>query len=226
MRRLIPEGSQLTVGELITLFATYFGAGVAVAVVLVEAGTEQWVVVVFAVIINSATAQLAYVAAIEGGGSTVTAMLSGWLVSTRFGLLAAAIAPRLWRSGWQRYLALHNVFDPNTAVADREADDDTSRRVFTRSTLALTPAWFLGCTLGTALSDRIGDPQRIGLDVVLPALLLAIIWPQMRNATGRRVAAAAAVLAIGLAEVTPGGLSTIIAVSAAGLVLLPETEPR
>ncbi len=212
---LRPAGSQVTRGELLTLSATYFSVGAAAAVVLVNAGTDRWIVVASAVLINAVTTQLAYLAAIEAGGSGLAAVASGWLVATRFGLLAVAIGPRLWPGGWRRLLAAYNVFDPNTAIAAREADDDTCRRVFAVTTWFLVPPWFVGSALGALLADRLGDPDRIGLDAVLPAVLLAIVWPQLGRPVGRLVAVAAAAIALGLVEWTPGGVPAIAAVLAA-----------
>ncbi len=221
MDPLVPEGSQLTRGELIALGLTYGSIGVAAAVVLVNGGTDRWVVVASAFVINAVTTQFAYVAALEGGGSSVAAVLSGWLVATRFGLLAAAIGPRLWPGGWQRLLAAYTVFDPNTAVAARERDDGVCRRVFVTASLSMTTPWFVGTAIGAALADHLGDPSRIGLDAVLPAVLLAIIWPQLRTATGRLVALTAAAIALGLVEVTPGGVPAIAAVAATAWALRP-----
>ena len=217
----MPEGSQLTRGELLALGLTYGGVGVAAAVVLVNGGTERWVVVASALVINAVTTLFAYVAALEGGGSTAAAVLSGWLVASRFGLLAAAIGPRLWPGGWRRLLAAHVTFDPNTAVAARESDGEVCRRVFTLASLSMAVPWFVGTAMGALLADELVVASAIGLDAVLPAVLLAIIWPQLRTTTGRLVAFTAAAIALGLVEVTPGGLPAIVAVGAAGWALRP-----
>lgn len=226
MRAVPPSGSTVTRSELLTIAVTYFTVGLTAAVVLVSAGTDRWIVVLSAVVINAVTTQLAYLAAIQSGASGIVAVLSGWLVATRFGLLAFAIGPRLWPGGWQRLLAAFNVFDPNAAIAAREERDDTCRRVYTVTTWFLVPPWILGSAVGALLADRLGDPDRLGLDAVLPALLLAIIGPRLRSPAGRRVAVGAAVIALGLVELTPGGVPAIAAVVAAGLVLVPGSGPE
>lgn len=217
-----PAGSAVTRGELLAISATYFSVGASAAVVLVNAGTDRWIVILSAIVINAVTTQLAYLAAIQSGSSGIVAVLSGWLVATRFGLLAFAIAPRLWPGGWRRLLAAYNVFDPNAALAAREDDDETCRRVFAVASWFLVPPWFVGSAVGALLADRLGDPDRLGLDAVLPALLLAIIWPRLGTRSGRLVAMAAAAIALGLVEITPGGIPAIAAVVAAGLALVPE----
>lgn len=222
MPSLPPPGSQVTTGELVTISATYFSVGVAAAVVLVNAGTDRWIVMLSAVLINAVTTQLAYLAALEGGGTGLTAVLSGWLVATRFGLLAAAVGPRLWPGGWRRLLAAYNVFDPNAAIAAREKDSETFRRVFVVTTWFLVPPWFVGSAVGAILADHMGNPDRIGLDAVLPAMLLAIIWPQLSSASSRKVAVAAAAIALALVELAPGGVPAIVAIAACLLVLRPK----
>lgn len=210
--------STATGAELLAISATYFAVGMSAAVLLVNAGTDRGIVVAAAVAVNAVTTQLAYLAAVESGASVVVAVLSGWLVATRFGLLALAIGPRLWPGGWRRLLAAHTIFDPNAAIAARGDDVDTSRRSFVIATWFLVPPWIVGSVFGAVVADHLGDPAALGLDAVLPALLLAIIWPRLASPTGRRVGLVAVVVALALVELTPGGVPVLAAAAAAALV--------
>ena len=216
---MVPSGLVFSRGEAITLAFTYFTAGLAVSVLHVTQGTDPLVVVAAAFIVNSATSTLAFAAVATTGGSTVAGVLSGWLVATRFGLFAAALAPRLWPARWRRGAAAHLAFDPSVTLALRERSDDDTRRAFLAAGLWLCVPWWTSAVIGVLIAEHLGDTDALGLDVVLPALLLAIVWPQLRERSGQMVAAAAALIALTLVGFTPGGVPELLAGGAAGLAL-------
>lgn len=220
-RSLVPSGLAFSRGDAITLAFTYFTAGLAVSVLHVTQGTDPLVVVAAAFIVNSATSTLAFAAVATTGGSTVAGVLSGWLVATRFGLFTAALAPRLWPERWRRAAAAHLGFDPSVTLALREQSDDDARRAFVAAGLWLCIPWWTSAIVGVLIAEHLGDTDALGLDVVLPALLLAIVWPQLRQRSGQLVAGAAALIALTLVSFTPGGIPELAAGTAAFLVLRP-----
>lgn len=222
MRRLmLPTQTAFTAGEAATLGFTYFTVGLTVAVLHVTDGTAPWVMIASVFLVNSVTPTLAYAAVTASGGSAAAGIFSGWLVSTRFGLFAAAIAPRLWPSRAKRAIAAHASFDPNVAMAMRESSDEGARKVYVAASLWLCLPWWIGGTIGTLIGSGLSDPGVLGLDAVFPAALLAIIWPQLntKNRNPLLIAALAAVLAIALVEATPGGVPVLAAACAALLTL-------
>lgn len=217
-------GTHLSRGELFTISLTYFTAGFAVSVLHVTDGSAPLTVAAAAVLANSATSTLAFSAVAAGGGSTVAGVLSGWLVATRFGLFAATIGPRLWPQWWKRALGAHLAFDPPVALAQREDDDDSLRRVYLITGLALVIPWWTAAALGAFVGDRLPDAQTLGLDVLLPALLLAIVWPQLRD--GWPIALVAVATALLLVGIAPGGVPVLLAGTAALLRLHPRFTPE
>jgi len=216
---------QFSNGDAATLAVTYFTAGLAVSVLHVTQGTDPLVVIAAAFIVNSATSTLAFAAVATTGGSTAAAVLSGWLVATRFGLFAAALGPRLWPQRWKRALAAHMAFDPSVALALRENNDDEARQAFVRAGLWLCVPWWTSAIVGALIAERLGDTNALGFDVILPALLLAIVWPQLRERSGRIVAATAVVAALALVGITPGGVPELVGGAAALLVLTDRVTP-
>lgn len=210
-------------GEAATLAFTYFTAGLAVSVLHVTQGTDPVVMVAAALIVNSATSTLAYAAVTASGGSTLAGVFSGWLVATRFGLFAAVLGPRLWPQAWRKALAAHLAFDPSVALANREATDDDARSVFVQAGLWLCVPWWTASVIGAFLADGLGDTQALGLDAVLPAMLVAIIWSQLNSRRGVAIAALAALIALVLVEFAPGGVP-VLAAAAASLLVLRSTE--
>ncbi len=198
-------------GEAATLAFTYFTAGLAVSVLHVTQGTDPVVMIAAALIVNSATSTLAYAAVTASGGSVAAGVFSGWLVATRFGLFAAVLGPRLWPQAWRRAAAAHMAFDPSVALANREETDDLARRVFVRAGLWLCVPWWTAAVIGSFAADGLGDTRALGLDAVLPAMLVAIVWPQLRTRFGLALAVGAAVVALVLVEFTPGGVPVLVA---------------
>lgn len=211
-------------GDAATLAITYFTAGLAVSVLHVTQGADPLVVIAAAFIVNSATSTLAFTAVATTGGSTLAAVASGWLVATRFGLFTAALGPRLWPQRWRRALVAHLAFDPSVALAMREDTDDQARRAFVSAGLWLCVPWWTSAIIGSLIAERLGDTDALGFDVILPALLLAIVFPQLRDRGGQLVAAVSVLLALGLVGFTPGGVPELVGGTAALLVLTRQPE--
>jgi predicted branched-subunit amino acid permease len=217
--RHVPPNTLMTRGEAWTIGLTYFTVAITVSVVHSTAGTEPWVIVAATLLVNSATATLAYAAVTTAGGGAVAGVLSGWLVSTRFGLMAAALGPRLWPSRWKRAVAAFSAFDPNVALALRERTDSDARRVYVSASLWLVLPWWTGAMLGVIIGEHLGDPRRLGLDALFPALFIAIIWPQLKSRTALSVGLLGAVIALAAVEPMPGGLPVLLAALAALLAM-------
>jgi len=215
----LPTNTQFTTGEAFTIGFAYFTVGLTVAVLHVSDGTAPWVMVGSIFLVNSVTPTLAYAAVTASGGSSAAGLFSGWLVSTRFGLFAAAIAPRLWPSKTKRAVAAHAAFDPNVALAMRESSDANAQRVYTAASLWLCVPWWIGGLIGTLIGSGLSDPGALGLDAVFPAALLAIVWPQLRARDPLVIALLAAIAALLLVEITPGGVPVLVAACAALVTL-------
>jgi predicted branched-subunit amino acid permease len=202
-----------------TLAFAYFTVGLSVAVLHVTDGTSPLVMLGSIFIVNAVTPTLAYAAVTASGGSMIAGVFSGWLVSTRFGLFAAAIAPRLWPSRRTRAAAAHVMFDPNVAMSHREETDEIARRVFVASSFWLVVPWWVGGSIGVLIADQLGDPKVLGLDALFPATLLAIVWPQLRQRDSLVMALLAGVVALALVGPAPGGVPVLVAATASLLAL-------
>lgn len=223
---VVPPGTSFSAGEAATLAIAYATVGFTAAVLHVSEGTSIWAVLGILFVVNAVTPGLAYVAVATSGGSTTAGVLSGWLVSTRFGLLASAIAPRLWPSRLKRAAAAHVSFDPNVALALRERTDENVRRAYVASAAAMVVPWWVGGVAGAAVGQAIGDPETLGLDAVFPSVLLVIVWPQLRVRSGLVQALVAIAAALLLLEWTPGGVPVLVAAGASLLALAERDAER
>ncbi len=212
-----PQLSEPSRADYLTLAFAYFAVGVTVSVALLDAGTSVTRTLVSALVIYAATPQLAFLAVQAAGGSTVVGVLSGWLVASRFGILASSLGARYPDGRLERTAAAINSFDPNVALAMQHERPADVRRIFWLVTAALMVGWWIGTGVGIVLGNVLGDSEALGLDAVFPAILLAIIGSSLRRRDGLTAAVAGACICIVLIPVTPGGVP--ILASALGAVL-------
>ena len=218
MRQLTPV-AEPRLADYATLAFTYFAVGVTVSVAMIDAGVSVPTTLGAALVVYSATSELAFLAVKAAGGSTVVGILSGWLVASRFGLLAVSLGARYRGSTVERTAAAVNSFDPNVGLAIQQADTRGLRRVFWKVTAALMIGWWGGSVSGVLVGDLIGDGQAWGLDAVFPATLVAIIGSLVRRRDGLTAALAGAAICCGLVALAPGGLP-ILASSLGAVVAL------
>lgn len=218
--RTSPTGSaRPSWSELGGLAFTFFALGVTVNVLVLERLGSETKTVVAAIAVNAATTELAYLAVRDAGGSIVAALIAGWIVASRFGLLAASLGSRLRVGRLHRIAAGFQAFDPNVTLAVQRHDPKDVVRTFWWATAAMHAGWYSGTFVGVFLGNVIGDAQRLGLDAVFPAALLAIIANLLR----RRSGAVAAVIGGGLCLVmlpwAPAGVPIIMSLVGAVVAL-------
>lgn len=210
-------------GDLAALGAAYFTVGVTVSVAVTGIGTPAWLTVVVAFAAYSATSELAFVAVAAAGGSLPAALLSGWLVASRFGLLSTSLGLRFPGRRVERAVAAAVTVDPSVALAIARPDPARVRAVYWRVSAWLVAGWGLGTVVGVVLGNVIGDPRTWGLDAVFPAALLAIVAGLLRRRDGALTAVVGGGLCLALLPVAPAGVPILAAVvgSVVGLAVAP-----
>jgi predicted branched-subunit amino acid permease len=206
--------------DLAALSLTFFALGVTVNVLVLDRVGSASLTVVAAVAINAATTELAYLAVRDAGGTQLAAVIAGWVVASRFGLLAVSLGARLRVGRWHRAAAALQSFDPNVTLAIQQTTPGAVVRVFWRVTAAMHLGWLAGVAVGVFLGNIIGEAQRFGLDAVFPAALLAIIGNLLRQRSSSFAAAAGGGLCLLLIPVAPAGIPIIASLSGAVAALL------
>jgi 4-azaleucine resistance transporter AzlC len=174
--------------------------------------------IVFSLIAFSGSAQFAVAAVLGAGGSVIAAILAAVLLNARFGPMGIAVAPYLKGGPLRRALEGQAVVDSSWALASR-GGGRFDREFMIGATVPQAFAWIFGTAIGTVGGDFIGDPERLGLDVIFPAFFLVLLVEELRG--GRRavvVALVAAVLALTLVPFAPPGVPVIAAACMAALV--------
>lgn len=167
--------------------------------------------------------QFAAVGVLAGGGTLAAAVSSGLLLGSRNSLYAMRLAPLLEVRGLRRLLAAHGTIDESTAMAIAQKSPQLSRVAFWWTFGGVFTFWNLATLLGAVGTSTLGDPNRFGLDAVVPAAFLALLAPRLRTgAIERRVAAAGAAIALVLIPLTPPGVPVLASCAA---LLLATTVP-
>jgi predicted branched-subunit amino acid permease len=167
--------------------------------------------------------QFAVVAVLAGGGSLAAALGSGLLLGSRNTLYAMRLAPLLQVRGLRRLLAAHGTIDESTAMAIAQRSPERSRVAFWWTFGGVFVFWNLATLLGAVGTRALGDPNRFGLDAVVPAAFLALLAPRLRaGAIERRVAVGGAAIAVVLIPLTQPGVPVLASCAA---LLLATTIP-
>lgn len=175
--------------------------------------------IVFSVITFSGSAQFAVVAVMGAGGGALAAIVAAVLLNARFLPMGVAVAPFLKGGPLRRSLEGQAVIDASWALASR-GGGRFDREFMIGATIPQLAAWIGGTAIGAVGGNFIGDPERLGLDVVFPAFFLALLVEELR-AGGRTIAVAliAAALSLALVPFVPAGVPVIAACAAALLGL-------
>jgi 4-azaleucine resistance transporter AzlC len=175
--------------------------------------------IVFSMIAFSGSAQFAVAAVLGAGGGAIAAILAAVLLNARFGPMGVAVAPYLKGGPIRRALEGQAMVDASWALANR-GGGRFDREFMIGATVPQGVAWIAGTAIGAVGGDFIGDPERLGLDVIFPAFFLALLAEELSGG-GRAVAVAliAAGLALALVPFAPPGVPVIVACAAALLGL-------
>lgn len=180
--------------------------------------------VLFSILAFSGSAQFAVAAVLGAGGGAAVAILAAVILNARFLPMGIAVAPYLNGGRWRRALEAQAVIDSSWALASR-GNGRFDRAFLIGATVPQAAAWMGGTTIGVAVGNGIGDPHRLGLDMVFPVLFLALLIGELRSGGVRAIIAAAlaALLAAALLPVTAPGIPIIASCVAALVGLLGPT---
>ncbi len=182
--------------------------------------------IVMSCIVFAGGSQFAALSVLSSGGGATAAVLAGACVNLRFLPTGFAIAPALKGGRLRRAAEGQTVVDASFVLAAR-GDGTFDRATLLWSTLVQAVCWISGTVLGVVAADAIPDPERYGLDVLLPVFFLTLLASELRQ-QGRRaavVAGVAALLTVGLTPLLPPGLP-VVAAGAAALLGLWRPRPN
>jgi predicted branched-subunit amino acid permease len=192
------------------LLAASFG------VVAQEAGLSPVAAIVMSAIVFAGSAQFAAVAIIADGGTVGAAVAAAALMNSRFLPMGVALGPSLPGGALSRAAQGQAVVDASWALASR-GDGSFDRMLLLGSAAIQYATWTMGTVVGAIWGEKLGDPERLGLDAIYPAFFLALLLIEMKSRRALGVAVLGALIALALIPVAPAGVPVLVA-SLASLV--------
>ncbi|MFC5180445.1 AzlC family ABC transporter permease [Actinomadura harenae] len=180
----------------------------------VASGLPFWFPVVMGTLVLAGSSEFLFVGIVGAGGSPVAAVLAGLLVNSRHLPYGLAL-PDVLGGGWRRWLGVHIMNDESVVFALTRKDP---ARSYWECGIGVLLCWPLGALLGAALGSAVSDPNDFGLDAMFPAVILALILPQLRDAKARRPALLGAVIALVCVPLLPVGLPLLASLGALAVV--------
>lgn len=224
-----PSGTAIAPWRSVAGLALVSGVfGVTFGLAADEAGVPWAQATALSLLVFGGSSQFATVAILGAGGSVGSIVAVSALLGARFAPLSLAVAARLRVSGWRRLAGTVVLSDPSgvTVLAD---EGPTVRQAYWTMGIATLGAWTLGTAAGSLLADHAAfDPRRLGLDVALPALLLAMIAGAVKDRSAATHLVAGGVLALCLTSSVPPGVDVLVGgLATVGLLaLLPGAGRR
>ena len=204
--------------------AVFVVVGVSFGAIAVSEGIPVWLVITMSSLVFAGAAQFMTIGILASGGGALAALVAALLLNTRFVPLGMAVSDVLGDRLPGRLAASYLLIDEPAVFAIAQRDQSRRRAAYWACGVALFVAWNCGSLVGALAGQVIGEPDTLGLDAALPAGLLALLMPSLRESPGAMVAALGAVVALATTPVLPAGLPVLL--SLVGLVVaVRQREP-
>lgn len=166
--------------------------GVSYGVTAGSAGFSLWQLLALAVLVLGASSEFLFIGIIAAGGSATAAVVAGLLINSRnfaYGMSAGSFLGRDrykdsgWRrgSGWRKLVGAHLVNDESVAVAMAQESVERKRAAFWFCGIGIAVSWPIGALLGGLLGSVVRDPGALGLDAAFPVVILALVFPALKE---------------------------------------------
>lgn len=199
--------------------------GISFGALSIAAGLDVWQTMAMSLLLFTGGSQFALVGIIGSGGNPVTAVATSTLLGIRNGLYGLQLARILRLRGWRRVAAAQLTIDESTAISLAQTTPEGRRAGFWAGGIGVFVFWNLSTLLGALLGNALGDPRAWGLDAAAAAAFVALIWPRLRERTGRVTAALAGAIALITLVPAPAGVPVLLAAIAAVVVGLADSTP-
>jgi 4-azaleucine resistance transporter AzlC len=195
--------------------------GLSYGAIAVTSGFPLWVPAAQSVLVLAGASEFLFIGIVAAGGNPIAAALAGLLVNARhlpYGLALPDVTGR----GWRRLLGTHVMNDESVVFALAQDDLPRKRAAYWACGLGVLVCWPGGAVLGALIGSAVRNTSAFGLDAMFPAVILALIVPELRDQV--RAAIAGAAVALATAPFLPAGLPILLAL-AIGLPLVRPRQP-
>src|SRR5215831_9340356 len=202
----------------LTCLAVFF-IGLSYGAIAVASGFPLWVPAVLSVLVLAGASEFLFVGIVAAGGSPIAAALAGLLVNSRHLPYGLALPPGVTGRRWGRLLGTHVMNDESVVFALAQRDPERKRAAYWACGLGVLACWPGGAVIGGLIGSAVHDTSAFGLDAMFPAVILALIVKDLRDARTRRAALAGAAIALAATPFLPAGLPVLLGLAAVLLLL-------
>jgi len=207
------RGNALLVDAGLTCLAVMF-IGLSYGAIAVTSGFPVWVPAAQSVLVLAGASEFLFIGIVATGGSPIAAALAGMLVNARHLPYGLALPPGVTGRGWRRLLGTHVMNDESVVFALGQEDLERKRAAYWTCGLGVLICWPGGAVLGALIGSAVHNTSAFGLDAMFPAVILALIVPDLRNRMTLRAALAGAAIALLATPFLPAGLPVLLALAA------------
>jgi 4-azaleucine resistance transporter AzlC len=165
------------------------------------------------VLVLAGASEFLFIGIVAAGGSPFAAALAGLLVNARHLPYGLAL-PEVTGRGWRRMVGTHVMNDESVVFALAQDDLPRKRAAYWACGLGVLICWPGGAVLGALIGSAVHDTGAFGLDAMFPAVILALIVPDLRDRMTLRAALAGAAVALAVTPFLPAGLPVLLALVA------------
>ncbi len=215
----------------LTCLAVLF-IGLSYGAIAVASGFPLWLPAAQSVLVLAGASEFLFIGIVAAGGNPIAAALAGLLVNARhlpYGLALPDITgpditgPEVTGRGWRRIVGTHLMNDESVVFALAQDDPERKRAAYWACGLGVLICWPGGAVLGALIGSAVHDTGAFGLDAMFPAVILALIVPDLRDRMTLRAALAGAAIALAATPFLPAGLPVLLALVA--VLLLVRQQP-
>ena len=208
------------VRQAVPLGIAVFGVAISFGIVA-RAAQMGWVpALVMSATTFAGSAQFAAASVLATGGGASTAIVAGILLNARYVPIGISVASVMTGGPMRRLLAAQLVVDESWVVGNL-GEGRYSRGRLLGSGALIYCAWVGGTVIGLLATRVLLEPERFGLDVVSPALFLALLIRQRKDARMVQAGVLAAAIALVLTPFVSPGIPLVAAALASILGLSP-----
>jgi 4-azaleucine resistance transporter AzlC len=193
---------------------------VAFALAARAAGLGAAETVAMSLLVNAGASQFTAAALFAGGADGLSIVLATLVVNLRHIPFAISLAPLVANLRWfERAVLAFGLSDPTYAMSVRRLEAGEAGPAFlVGSGASLYVCWVLCTVAGLLIGGVIADPSSVGLQLVFPLSLLALLVPFLRSRAAWAAVLVGGGLALGIRLVLPGNWYILIAAIGGGLV--------
>lgn len=188
----------------------------------------EWLAIAMSALVFAGGAQFAVLSVLSGGGSVLVAAAAGATTNVRFLPMGFAIVQSATGGPLARAGQAATMTDASFLIGR------TPGKGFDTSAIAWAfplqyVGWVGGTVIGALGAGVIGNPEDLGLDIILPVFFLGLLLPELRASRPRKgirprpllAAALAATVTLALTPVLPAGLPILAGAAVALIGLVP-----